>query len=447
MKYALKRTDHLAALRIVVVYTLFSAAWIYLSDLALLAWLADPAVIVRFSVIKGLIFILVTGALLYQLIARYIWSAKQIEEALRESEKRYQTLVETSPDAIFVHNGKDFLYANTAALHLYGAKTFEELRAHDIMDLIADTEREQWFKLFHLAKSGNRLPLCEGRMLRLDGKEVIIEAAGGPVNYQGGWAIQSAFHDITERKRAELALRERTTELEKRTRQLETANKELESFSYSVSHDLREPLRAIDGFSRMLARDLSGKLDEAAKHKLDIIREKTRKMDQLIEDVLTFSRLGRRAMAVDVIDLEKLVVEVWNEIRENHPQSNITINVPHLAACSGDRNMIRQVLINLLTNAVKFTEEKATATIEVGGYEEGNESVYYVKDNGIGFDMRFADKLFRLFQRLHSEEDYKGTGVGLSIVKRIIERHGGRVWAEGKVNEGATFYFALPRKN
>jgi len=240
------------------------------------------------------------------------------------------------------------------------------------------------------------------------------------------------------RQRAEEAIKERTS-------QLESVNKELESFSYSISHDLRAPLRAINGFSRMLARDLKDKLDEESMHRLDTIRENGIKMNQLIDDVLTFSRLGNESLAMTVIDMADLATDVWNELQENNPQRNISINVAHPMACYGDQKMMRRVLTNLLSNAAKFTTERQTATIKVGSYENEDEYVYYVKDNGSGFDMQYSDKLFRLFQRLHSDADYEGTGAGLSIVKRIVERHGGRVWAEGKVNEGATFYFSLPK--
>ncbi|TRZ90363.1 GAF domain-containing protein [bacterium] len=240
------------------------------------------------------------------------------------------------------------------------------------------------------------------------------------------------------RQQAEEAVKERTS-------QLESVNKELESFSYSISHDLRAPLRAINGFSRMLARDLKDKLDEESMHRLDTIRENGIKMNQLIDDVLTFSRLGNESLAMTVIDMADLATDVWNELQENNPQRNISINVAHPMACYGDQKMMRRVLTNLLSNAAKFTTERQTATIKVGSYENEDEYVYYVKDNGSGFDMQYSDKLFRLFQRLHSDADYEGTGAGLSIVKRIVERHGGRVWAEGKVNEGATFYFSLPK--
>ena len=193
-----------------------------------------------------------------------------------------------------------------------------------------------------------------------------------------------------------------------------------------------------------LARDLKDNLDEESMHRLDTIRENGMKMSQLIDDVLAFSRLGNESLTMTVINMEDLATDVWNELQENNSQLNISIHIAHPMACYGDYKMIRRVFTNLLSNATKFAKERQTVTIEVGSYEKEQECVYYVKDNGSGFDMQCSDKLFGLFQRLHSDADYEGTGAGLSIVKRIVERHGGRVWAEGKVGEGATFYFTLP---
>lgn len=241
---------------------------------------------------------------------------------------------------------------------------------------------------------------------------------------------------LAERQRAEKELLKRTTELE-------SANKELEAFSYSVSHDLRAPLRAIDGFSRVMLEEYNDKLDDEGKRYLNIIRDNTQKMGQLIEDLLALSRLGRKEMQVSRIDMTKLAKTVFDEIKEANPGRNIQLEIKTLPPAYGDQAMIHQVLVNLLSNAIKFTRFKEKAVIEIGSIVRMNEIVYYVKDNGVGFDMQYLNKLFGVFQRLHSAEDFEGTGVGLAIVQRIIHRHGGKVWAEGKVNEGSTFYFNL----
>jgi len=229
-----------------------------------------------------------------------------------------------------------------------------------------------------------------------------------------------------------------------RTAELTAANKELESFSYSVSHDLRTPLRAIEGFSQILLDDHYDKLDAEGKRLLKVVLNNTQIMGQLINDLLAFSRLGRQQIAVSEIDMGGLAIAVFDELKANTPQRMIQFKINTLPAARGDRSMIRQVFANLLSNAIKFTRRKENAIIEVNGWVEANENLYYVKDNGVGFDMQYVNKLFGVFQRLHSVEEFEGTGVGLAIVERIIRRHGGRVWAEGKVNGGATFYFTIP---
>ncbi|MDO9053462.1 MAG: DUF3365 domain-containing protein [Gallionella sp.] len=249
-----------------------------------------------------------------------------------------------------------------------------------------------------------------------------------------------------EREKAVNALRELNEELEtrvaERTAQLEDANKELEGFAYTVSHDLRTPLRAIDGFSHILLADYADKLDDEGRRLLNVVRDNTRQMGQLIDDILKFSRIGRVDIAYVDTDMTSLTQAVAEELRPAEGKQQI--NIAALPAIRGDRAMLRQVWVNLLSNAIKFSRVNDPALIEVGGSIDGDEAIYYVKDNGAGFDMQYADKLFGVFQRLHSPSEFEGTGIGLAIVKRIITRHGGRVWAEGRVGEGATFYFALP---
>ena len=235
----------------------------------------------------------------------------------------------------------------------------------------------------------------------------------------------------------------RTAELEISNRELEVAVRELEAFSYSVSHDLKAPLRAINGFATIISEDYSKLLDVEGQRLLKVIQDNANNMGQLIEDILTFSRMGRKPIEKTSIDMERHVKEIFQDIRSNYPDRNIHMDLKSVPPCMGDKAMIKQLLTNLLSNSVKFTSSREIAEIEIGSMEENGNIVYYVKDNGVGFDMDFKDKLFGLFQRLHGHSEFEGTGVGLAIVQRLVHRHGGQVWAEGKVDEGATFFFTL----
>jgi PAS domain S-box-containing protein len=245
--------------------------------------------------------------------------------------------------------------------------------------------------------------------------------------------------DINKRKKIEETLQERTC-------QLEEANRELESFSYSVSHDLRAPLRAIDGYLRMILRREGDKFNEETRRQFDQVRDSARTMGKLIEDLLAFSRFGRAALSRTNVDMEALVKLVWEELREGSSDRSMNMEIEHLLPAMVDRSLVKQVFNNLLSNAIKFTKNCDTARIRVGSFQEDHECVYYVKDNGVGFDMKYCDKLFGVFQRLHSASEYEGTGIGLALVQRIIQKHGGRIWAQGSVGEGAEFYFTLRGK-
>ncbi|MBI2295189.1 MAG: response regulator [Betaproteobacteria bacterium] len=234
-------------------------------------------------------------------------------------------------------------------------------------------------------------------------------------------------------------------ELRSLNAQLEGANKELESFSYSVSHDLRAPLRAIDGFSRILEGDFSERLDDEGRRLLKVIRDSSRSMGQLIDDLLAFSRLGRKAVASAEIDMRRVFEEAFKEVRMDRDRPARLV-AGALPPAFGDAALVRQVWHNLLSNAVKFSSRREQPVVEVSGYEDERYNVYCVKDNGAGFDMQYYDKLFGVFQRLHDASEFPGTGVGLATVQRVIAKHGGRVWAEGKVGEGAAFYFTLPKR-
>ena len=250
--------------------------------------------------------------------------------------------------------------------------------------------------------------------------------------------------EIAERKRTAAEVQKLNRDLSGTVLQLRQANKDLDAFSYSVSHDLRAPLRAIGSFSHIIIQDYNDKLDDEGREALGFIQSNTRNMGQLIDDLLAFARLGRQEMRTAEIDMARLAHKGFSELKDTAVDRVIEFRVGSLPFAPGDPVLLRQVFSNLLANSVKFTGPKKIAVIEVGGQVSGDEHVYWVRDNGVGFDMRYADKLFGVFQRLHSADEFEGTGVGLAIVQRIVHRHGGRVWAEGQVGGGATFYFALP---
>ena len=268
--------------------------------------------------------------------------------------------------------------------------------------------------------------------------QVYFDGAGNPVSMIG------TVQDITERKQAEEAQKKLNEKLAKYTAQLEATNSELSAFVYSASHVLRAPLRGISGYSRMLLEDFSGALNEEGKRLLNALGKNAMEISRYIDDLLEYSNVGRKEIEPSRIDMEELARAVVAGLEPLIAGRQVRFEVKNLPAAQGDKPMIRQVFASLLSNSVKFTRAKEAAVIEVGGRIEEGENVYYVKDNGVGFDMQYANKLFGVFQRLHGDEEFEGTGIGLAIVKRIVEKHGGQVWAESKQGEGATIYFTLP---
>jgi PAS domain S-box-containing protein len=389
--------------------------------------------------------------------ARDITERKRMEDMLRESEERYRTVANFTYDWEYWRSpdGK-LLYISPSCERITGYCAEEFLAKPDLMDAIVHPDDHFLFEqhTFLVQHSGTEQKVHEVdfRILRRDGEIRWIAHACQIIRRSDGTSLgrRATNRDITERKQAEEEVRKLNVELEQRVRdrtvQLEATNKELEAFSYSVSHDLRAPLRAIDGFSRLMLEDYAEKLDDEGKRYLGVIRDNTHKMGQLIDDLLTLSRLGRKEINVSNIDMARLAKAVFNETKLDAPERKVKCTIKKLPDACGDQAMIRQVFANLLSNAIKFTKPTDVAIIEIGCSNGENENVYCVKDNGVGFDMQYADKLFGVFQRLHSSEEFEGTGVGLALVQRIIFRHGGRVWAEGKVNGGACFYFTLPRE-
>jgi PAS domain S-box-containing protein len=385
-----------------------------------------------------------------------ITERKLAETALRESEERLRLSLYAAKQGLYdlnVQTGNAIVNREYAEMLGYNPDTFIETNAAWIERLHPE-DREITAKAYSDYINGLKPEYrVEFRQRTNDGNWKWILSLGKMVEYDAeGKSLRmlGTHTDITERKQAEEEIRRLNEELEQRvierTSQLEAANKELEAFSYSVSHDLRAPLRAIDGYTRILVEDYESSLDEEGKRVCNVISREARRMGQLIDDLLSFSRVGRREMHPSEIDMKALASSVFGELMKQEDGRNIDFQIRELHNAAGDAVLIRQVWVNLLSNAVKFTSGRKRAAIEVGSTQSRDEIVYYVRDNGVGFDMEYVDKLFGVFQRLHSESEFEGTGVGLAIVHRLIHRHDGRVWAEGKVNEGATFHFALPRK-
>ncbi len=280
-----------------------------------------------------------------------------------------------------------------------------------------------------------------------DGRRVAVEFVSNVYLVAGAKVIQCNVRDISARRKAEEALTLLRAELEARvtlrTAELLAANRELEAFSYSVSHDLRTPLRAMDGFSHAVLEDYGDLLPAAGRDQLLIIRRGAQKMGSLIDDLLAFSRLSRASLTKRPVNTEGLVRGALAELAAQREGRLVDLRIGDLPECSGDDALLKQVWINLLSNALKYTRKREQAVIEIGCVKTNGTDTFFVRDNGTGFDVRYADKLFGVFQRFHRAEDYEGTGVGLAIVQRVVHRHGGRVWAEAVVDRGATFYFTL----
>jgi PAS domain S-box-containing protein len=379
-------------------------------------------------------------------------------DKLRESEERYRRFVENAADIIYRTDGAGrFIYVNPVSLKIFGYTEQEFLGKHYLELFHPDFRNKA--RQFYATQffNGQYTSYLEFPAIDKDGKQFWLGQNVQPLMENGQIiGFQAVARDITKRVLAEEAKRQSEEKVRKlnaelehrvaeRTAQLENANKELEAFSYSVSHDLRAPLLTINGFTQFLAAHLGDKLDEEGSRLLSIIRTNTQAMQHLISALLMLSKTNKKELDVTAVDMTALARETYNEIATPEALQNIEITIAPLPETRGDKTLLRQVWSNLLSNAIKFTLAKHERSITIGARTEENQNVYFVKDSGAGFDMKDAGKLFGVFSRLHTDEEFEGTGIGLSIVRRVIHRHKGEVWAEGEVGKGATFYFALPK--
>ncbi len=387
--------------------------------------------------------------LFHEGVMRDITDRKNAEEELKESQLLFRNLTLVSPVGIFRTRADGYTtYVNPRWSELSGL-SFENALGFGWLDAVHLQDRERLTENWNADVNQKQSSTAEYRFLKPDGSIVYVIGYAVPEIKDGIiTGFIGSIIDITERKQAEEEIQKLNESLEnrvvERTAQLEAANKELESFSYTISHDLRTPLRALDGFANFLLEDYAPKLDDEGKRMLRIIIENANRMGHLIDDLLAFSRLNRYEIQIEEINMEVMAKNTFMELNSGIDNKLIDFQVQNIPAASGDPAMIKQVWLNLVSNAIKYSSKKPARVIEVGYKTEGASVIYFVKDNGDGFNMAYANKMFGVFQRLHTVKDFEGTGIGLAIVKRIIQRHGGNVWAEGKVGEGATFYFTLP---
>lgn len=384
---------------------------------------------------------------------RDISEKKQIEETLRISEDKFKYIFDNSLIGKSITSPTGEIHVNKAFCNMLGY-SMKELQNYKWQDIThpedIETNQEKIASLLSGEKDSTRFIK---RYIHKNGAVIWADVSTSIRRDKKGIPLyfMTVIIDITERKHAEEEIKKLNAGLEKkvieRTSELTELNKEMESFSYSVSHDLKAPLRSINGFSQILLDEHSHKLDDEGKNLLSHIQSSCKLMDMLIEDLLSLSKVTRHEINYQKIDLTDMINSIISEIKKNNPEHKVNIIINRIPEVESDYNLLNIALTNLIGNAWKFTEKITDPKIEFGNILDKNETVYFIRDNGVGFNMAYADKLFGAFQRLHTQKEFPGTGIGLAIVKRIIKRLGGRIWADAKEGKGATFYFVLPKRS
>ncbi|MFZ0796254.1 MAG: PAS domain S-box protein [Terriglobales bacterium] len=380
-------------------------------------------------------------------VARDITERKRADEEIRQASRYARSLLEASLDPLVTINREGKITDVNRATETVTGVSRERLIGSDFSDYFTQPEKaRQGYEQAFASGSVRDYPLAirhvSGNVMDVLYNATLFRSEMGEIE-----GVFAAARDVTVRKRAEEEVRRLNDELEQRviqrTAQLEAANKELEAFTYSVSHDLRAPLRHISGFSRILTEEYSSSLAPEAQHHLQRIQEGMRRMGLLVDDLLNLGRVGRHALRLQTAGLNSLVNEVVAELKADCEGREVEWKIGSLPFVECDPSLLKQVFQNLLSNALKFTRPRGHALIEVGQKDQEGKPAVFVRDNGVGFSMKYADKLFGVFQRLHRPEDFEGTGVGLATVQRIIQKHGGDIWAEAELDKGATFYFTF----